>query len=258
MNVDIFIPARLNSTRLPKKQLEKINGIPSIEHLVNRLKNSKKIRKIIVCTTNNQSDDMLVDFLKEEKILYFRGDEKDILKRFFDATKEFSTDIIIDVEGDKIYTDPVYVDKIISIMENSDYDFVEGGVLNDEPLHGIHGLVPAGIRTSALKKICKLKTTNNTETGYKEFFRNKKNFRNKIIYSESKLKFPKNLRLTLDYPEDLELCKQIFAELGNDFHEEDIIKLFDEKPDLLKITEPLIKKWDEYYEKNITDYSLKF
>jgi len=43
MNIDIFIPARLESKRLPKKHLEKINEITLIEHLVNRLKKVKYI-----------------------------------------------------------------------------------------------------------------------------------------------------------------------------------------------------------------------
>ena len=132
MNVDIFIPARLDSTRLPKKHLEKINNIPLIEHLVNRLKKVKKFRKIVVCTTNKSSDDQLVNFLKEKKILYFRGDEKDILKRFLDAAKKFDTEVIIDIEGDKLYTEPEFVDKIITEMEQNNYgDFeeIKDGVL---------------------------------------------------------------------------------------------------------------------------------
>ncbi len=219
MNSDIFIPARLRSFRLPEKQLKKINGIPLLKLLINRLEKSSKKRKIIVCTSIEKSDDKLVSYLKHEKILYFRGSEKDILQRFLGAAEKFNTDIIIDVEGDKIYTDPYYVDKIINIMENSNFDYVEGGISNkNEPIHGIHGFVPAGIRKSALKKICEMKTTENTETGYKEFFHNKELFKNKTIYSDSKLKFPKNLRLTLDYPEDLELAKEVFRELGNEFN----------------------------------------
>ena len=57
MNSDVFIPARLDSTRLPKKHLKKINGEPLIKLLVKRLEKAKKIRQVIVCTTNQKSDD---------------------------------------------------------------------------------------------------------------------------------------------------------------------------------------------------------
>ena len=67
MNVDIFIPARLDSSRLPKKHLQKINNFPIIELLVQRLKKVKNVRNIIVCTTNNESDDELVKILAKKK-----------------------------------------------------------------------------------------------------------------------------------------------------------------------------------------------
>ena len=71
MNIDIFIPARLDSSRLPKKHLKKINNIPAIELLVNRLQKVKGFRNIIVCTTNKKSDDELVEFLiKKERIIF--------------------------------------------------------------------------------------------------------------------------------------------------------------------------------------------
>lgn len=171
MNVDIFIPARLGSSRLPEKHFKKIDGQPVIKYLIERLKSTKKIRNIVVCTTNLKSDDPLVEFLEKEEILYYRGNSKDILVRFLDASKKFNTDIIVDVEGDKIYTDPIFVDKIVEKMINSDIDYLEGKSSNEnEPVHGIHGVIPAGIRVSILEKICNLKKTNNTETGYREFF----------------------------------------------------------------------------------------
>ena len=46
MNVDIFIPARLDGKRLSKKHLRKINGVPIIEHLVNRLKKYQMLVKL--------------------------------------------------------------------------------------------------------------------------------------------------------------------------------------------------------------------
>ncbi|MCH8981626.1 hypothetical protein IH922_06370, partial [candidate division KSB1 bacterium] len=63
---------------------------------------------------------------------------------------------------------------------------------------------------SALETVCKLKTTNNTETGYKEFFINNKKLKIKYLLLDEKLKIFSNIRLTLDYSEDLQLAKEIF------------------------------------------------
>ena len=252
--VDIFILARLNSTRLPKKQLKKIANTPILKILVNRLKKSKNIRNIIICTTNKKTDDPLVNFLKKEKMLYYRGSEKDVLKRMLGAAKKFDTDIIIDVEGDKIYTDVKLMDLVIKQFLNSKNEFVIGSrnKKDFEPTdHFIHGVFPAGFRTSILEKICKKKKTNNTETGYKELFFEKGICKKTFLTIPTNNIIPKEIRLTLDYPEDLKLAKRIFAELGNDFGYKDILKIYNKNPEIFKVTKKVLDKWKINYQKNI-------
>lgn len=259
MNIDIYIPARLDSQRLAQKHLKKINGRPIILHLIDRLKTCKKIRHIIVCTTNLKSDNLLVQLLEKENILYFRGNENDILQRFLDTSNQFDTDIILDVEGDDLYTDPFYVDQIATEMEKNDLDFVAGNASTkqfDSSKGFPHGLVPAGIRKSALEKICRLKTTKIAETGYKEFFMVHDFFKTKYIYPDNVLDIPKELRLTLDYEEDFNLAKEVFKELGNNFHFIDLLKLFQNKPLLMDIVKPVIEKWQKNYDNKISDFSI--
>lgn len=254
LNIDVFIPARLDSKRLPKKHLKKINDESMIKLLVKRLEKSKKIRHVIVCTTNQKSDDELISFLKNEGILTFRGSEKDIIHRFLEAAKYFDTDIIIDVEGDKIFTDIEYVDKIVDELKNTDYEFITGSSLKEKFVASasIHGFVPAGIKISALKKIFELKNTDNTETGYKEFFTSNNIIKKKFLTLEN-IDIPKNSRFTIDYPEDYEFAKNIFKILGNNFHIEQIINLIKKQPELLKNLESIIQQWEKDYEKNITN-----
>ena len=260
MNADIFILARSDSNRLPGKHLLDINGKPAIKNLVERLRKSTKKRKIVVCTTKLESDDTLVEFLKKESIEYFRGSEKDILQRFLNAAIFFGTEIIIDVSGDKIYTDPNYVDKIISIMHETDVDFIRG---NNSPsqfdpgAHFIHGMIPGGIRTKALRKICKLKKTNNTESGYTEFFIKLDFIKKKYLVLDVDIEFIKKIKLDLDYNEDLQLARIFFKELGSNFHMKDVLELFLKKPKLRKNNKHLIDKWKENYSKKVCDTSLK-
>ena len=254
MNIDIFIPARLNSSRLTKKHLREIDGMPIIEHLVNRLKNAKKFRKIIVCTTDSKSDDSLVDFLKSKKIEYFRGNENNILKRFMDAAKKFNTEIIIDVEGDKLFTEPEFVDKIILEMKSNDLDFVIGSKSSIfEPNdHFIHGIMPTGIRVSCIEKVLAIKSQN-FETGYKEFFINNTKIKKKIIsFDTSDLKIPKNLRLTVDYPEDLDFARQIYKKLKVNFTYLDILDILEKNNEIIKIIDNLHKRWLKNYKKEIS------
>ena len=258
INCDIFIPVRLNSSRLPKKHLQPLNGKPALKHLVERVSMCQEIRSIIVCCTTDSTDDELIDFLMKENIKFFRGNEKDILQRFLDAAKKFDTDIIIDVEGDKIYTDPNYVDKIANMLKTCKSDFVIGNSSKtkfDPSNHFIHGIIPAGFKKSALEKICRLKNTNDTGTGYREFFIKSKSIKSEFIVIDTD-DFLNKIRLTLDYPEDLQLAEKIFVSLGTSFTTDKLINLFKNRSELISITENINKEWELNYEKNKTDLTL--
>jgi len=251
---------RLSSQRLPSKHLKHVNGEIILLKLIKRLKKCKKISKIIVCTTTDNSDDPLIEILKKESILYFRGNKNDIIQRFLDAAEFFNTDLIIDVEGDKIYTDPYFVDNVVTELEKPNIDFVIGSDLHDEfneYNNFISGFIPAGIKTMALKKLCNIKKSQNTETGYREFFTKTKNFNCKYLVPENLQMNSEYVRLTLDYEEDLQLANKIFKELGDNFSSKDIVELLKQKPSLIEITKPLIKIWNEHYSKNLTDLELK-
>ena len=258
INCDIFIPVRLKSSRLPEKHLQSLNGKPALKHLVERVTACQEIRKIVVCCTTDSTDDELIDFLQKKKITFFRGNQKDILQRFLDAAKKFDTDIIIDVEGDKIYTDPNYVDNIANLLKTHDVDFIIG---NDSQIkfnpsnHFIHGIIPAGFKKNALEKICRLKNTNDTATGYREFFIKSKFIKSEFLVIDTD-DFLNQIRLTLDYPEDLQLAEKIFESIGARFSKDELINLFKKNSELISITKKINREWELNYEKNKTDLTL--
>ena len=254
MNVDIFIPVRLDSKRLSKKHLRKINGIPIIEHLVNRLRKVSNARKIVVCTTEKETDNELVNFLQNKKIEYFRGDEKNILNRFAGAAKKFDTDVIIDVEGDKLFIEPQLVEKIILEMKQNNFDFIIGSKSSIfEPNdHFIHGIIPAGIRVSCIEKVLSNLKTENFETGYKEFFINNPHIIKKIFkFDIHNLKIPKKLRLAIDYPEDFEFANNIYQKLDENFTYLDILNIVNKNKEILKIIENVHEIWLKNYENEL-------
>lgn len=259
LNIDVFIPVRFASERLPGKALMKIKNKPILQILVERLSLSKKIRNIVVCTTTSKDDDVIEKFCKRKNIMCFRGDEKDILKRFLNISKKLKTDIIIDVEGDKLYTDSYFVDKIIDEMVNGNYDFVIGNDSKDHfnpKNHIIHGFIPAAFSQKALSKICKLKKSNNTETGYKEFFLIPGLFKTHFFIPCIKLLTYKKIRLTIDYADDYVLAQKIFDSLDLKSNYNKIITLFEQNPKLIDITLNSNKIWEKNYNKNIADFSI--
>lgn len=67
--IGIFLYARLNSKRLPKKVLLKIGKKNILEIIIHRLKKLRVLKEkfpITILTSNNKSDDVLVKFCKKK------------------------------------------------------------------------------------------------------------------------------------------------------------------------------------------------
>ena len=70
-----MIQARMDGKRFPGKVLKNINGIPIISFIIKRASKAKVISKIIVVTSKNKKDDILIEYLKD-KILNFLEEVK--------------------------------------------------------------------------------------------------------------------------------------------------------------------------------------
>ena len=74
-----IIQARMGSTRLPGKMLIEIMGKPLIQHVIDRVSQSKRIDKLILATTNNPRDAVLVDIARKNYWFCIDTDKMHIL-----------------------------------------------------------------------------------------------------------------------------------------------------------------------------------
>ena len=77
-----IIQSRMSSTRLPGKMLMDINGRPLLGRVIDRVKASKVVTKLIVATSISKKDDEIEQFCLNEKVKYYRGDLNNVYKRF--------------------------------------------------------------------------------------------------------------------------------------------------------------------------------
>jgi spore coat polysaccharide biosynthesis protein SpsF len=253
MKTAVFIPVRIGSTRLPKKSLLQIKGKKVVEHLIERVKLSKTPDLIVLCTTKNPEDKILVEIAKRNKIEYFRGSEKDVLKRYLDAAIKYNVDFIVNVDGDDILCDPEFIDKAIRHFKSTDADFIKYEGL---PL----GASPCGIKVDALRKVCELKAKTDTETGWGRYFTDTRLFKVECLRVKNrKLRHPE-IRMTLDYPEDYEFFKLIFDRLykkNRMFTLREVLDLLEKEPDIANINKHLQGKYWEHFEKHGVKVKLK-
>ncbi len=244
MKTAIFITARTKSTRLPKKVLLEIKGRKVIEHLIDRVKLAKLPDLIVLCTSTNPNDAPLIDIAKKEGISYFAGSEDDVLERFSKAADKFGLDFLVVTWGDELFCDPEYIDKMIEFYKKTNADFI---TCDELPL----GTFTYGLKVDALKKVCASKTKTDTEV-WGGYFRQNKMFAVRTLpVDDSELRHPE-VRITLDYPEDFELVKEIFNRLykkGEVFSLREILRLLKDHPELAEIN----RHCQELYEKRIKE-----
>jgi len=227
--ITAIIQARLGSTRFPGKVLEYFSDNTLLGHIIERLKYSKHIRKIIVATTDSKIDDKLVDYLLKKNIDYFRGSENNVLDRFYNAAVKFNAEYILRVTSDDPFKDPKIIDDVIELFLNQKLDFA----YNNNPVSFPEGLDVEVFTFDALKRAqINAKNAFDREHVTQYFFKNpqlflQNNLKNEINYS--------NLRWTLDTLEDLKFTKEVYRRLYQNkkmFYFEDILKLLDKETEI--------------------------
>lgn len=76
MKVIAIIQARMGSTRLPGKVLNKVQDKPLLEYQIDRVKKAKTIDEIVIATTTKDNDNQIVDLCKRLSLPYYRGQKR--------------------------------------------------------------------------------------------------------------------------------------------------------------------------------------
>ena len=118
-----IIQARMGSTRLPGKVMMKIAGRPLLVYLVERISRSRTLDGIIVATTTNPRDNVIIEECERRGIPNFRGSESDVLRRYVSASRACQADIVVRVTADNPFTDPDSIDRVVDriALEGAEY-----------------------------------------------------------------------------------------------------------------------------------------
>lgn len=245
----ILITVRTNSTRLKQKALKELSTpkLKTIEYLIERVLTSKYANEVILCTSMNKDDDILVDIAKKYNIYWFRGDEKDKLLRWYQAatwyhTKNCSNFPIINIDGDDLFTNIELVDKAYEMLEsNKTIDVIQG-----DHTQLICGALTYGFNYDALERVIKLKDDDDTEMMWVYFTKTGLFNVCKIEDFCSTKYLRKDIRMTLDYHEDLLFFNEILSKCESKYHSfsfDNILNIINENEYIKHIN---IHKQNEY------------
>lgn len=226
----------MQSTRLPGKVLKEVLGKPLLTYLIERLNRSRWINQLVIATSIEVADDVIADYCQQHHIEVYRGSEKDVLSRYFEAAHAFAADLVVRICADSPLIDPALVDELLEeyLLEGSNWDYFSNTIKQS---------CPFGMNTEVFTFAALAKAHSEANQRYEREHVTPYLYRHPELFSVHEKHYEpdrSNIRLTVDTPEDFVLIEQIIkgvVPITVDFDLPDILKFLERNPDLLKINE---------------------
>ena len=229
------IEARMGSSRFPGKVLADVNGKPALSRLLYRLKLCERLDGIILATTTDRKDDILVSWAASQDLECYRGSEEDVLLRVLEAQRRMQSDVVVEICGDMTLLDPELVDLGIRTFLENECHVV---TTTSKPSY------PVGVDVVAFRlKDLEWVSENVAVPEFREhvslyFLRHPERYHILHLFAPKRLESP-HLRLVLDYPEDLDFIRAVYTRLepvhGDRFGLPEIMRLLEKEPELIEI-----------------------
>lgn len=247
------------SARLPGKVLRNIAGEPMLVQVVERVKKAKTIDQVIVATTISHADNEIEQLCRLRDYEFSRGDEKDVLDRFYQTARDASAGIIVRITSDCPLIDPDVIDEVVTAMFNGSEEIVHfTSSSTHKKMRSVYDFVanrlpPPWKRTYPIGLDVEVCTFSALESAWKEakepyqrehvmpyIYTSGNKFRVHIVEN---LRNYGAMRWTVDTSEDLVLVREVYSHFNDvKFSWLDVIELFDKKPELAKINTAIQQK----------------
>ena len=208
------LACRNQGSRLYGKPLQNLDikkKIRVIDFIIQRIKKIKSISSTVLAISNTKDNDEYKNVAKKYSLKYIKGDKTDVLKRLIlGANKSNATDIFrITSESPYVYNNIKLIKKSWNIHKKNNLDF---SYLDNKIIDGCGFEI---ISLKALKLSHKLGKKKHRSELCSLFIRE-----NMEKFKTRKLKCPdyllrQDLRLTIDYPEDLIICRDVYKNCKN-------------------------------------------
>ncbi len=197
----------MGSHRLPGKILKKIADKSLLDWVIKRVKKSKKIKKIILATTKNKKDDILQEIASRNKIFCFRGQNQDVLGRFYNAAKTHGSEVIVRVCADNPFIDCRLIDLLVEKFKSKKYDYIcnHQNRLNSKYADGFGAEIFSLELLQKLFNYAKKKAQREHVTQY--VWENKKKFRILAMQAPKSLAYP-GFKFDINTSRDLSYIKK--------------------------------------------------
>ena len=228
MSVTAILQARMSSSRLPGKVLMDIEGMPMIGRQIERIREAKLIDKIVVATSVDSSDDILVEYVESIGVNVHRGSLDDVLQRYVDVLDVLNCQTVVRLTADCPLADSEVIDSAVELFLESNFDYVSNSLERTFP----RGLDVEVFKSQVLRDIANFdfRPMSREHVTYGIYTR-------KDRYSTANLhQSPSfaNLRWTVDTQTDLDFVRKVytnFRSFNGAFRQREILRWLQEFPE---------------------------
>lgn len=195
-----LIQVRSSSRRFRNKAFFKISNKSIIEHVLFNVFKSKNVKKIVIATSKDKSDNKLVRFLKKKKMKIYRGSLNNVALRMLKAAKKNKSNFFVRINGDSPLIDYNLINKAILIhKKNKKLDLVT----NVFPRTFPSGQSVEVIKTKVLEMYLKFMNSDQKEHVTSYFYQNSSKFKIKNFKMKKNYRFKNVKKMSIDYKSDL-------------------------------------------------------
>lgn len=204
-----IVQARMSSSRLPGKSLLPIGEKSILEWQVQRLIHSRLFQHVVIATSDDCSDDPIVDFCNSIKVPIVRGSLSDLYARYCSVLEQFPTDFFLRYCADRPFFDMSLVRDALECCKLDDVDLISNVLNPSYP----KGLTVEIVRSATFQSVDRtLFNLDDREHVLNFFYKHRERFRIKELpnYSENL----SHINLCVDTLTDYEAAKRIVKRAG--------------------------------------------
>jgi spore coat polysaccharide biosynthesis protein SpsF len=238
MRIVAIVQARMGSTRLPGKVLKNLEGESVLARVVKRLRRSRLISEVLVATTDRAADDAIVNECRDLSVMVSRGDQDDVLDRYFRAAQLAKAEVVVRITSDCPLIDPEITDKTVAEFLETRSDYASNALVRTYPRGLDTEVMSAAVLGRAWQQARKRYEREHV-TPY--IYEHPAEFKLLSVTGDTDLG---SLRWTVDTPEDLEFVRAVYARLKDNpmFLWRDVVDLLDREPELLELNRSVVQK----------------
>lgn len=228
----------MGSTRLPGKVLKDLGGETMLSRVVNRVRRARLIDEVVVATTDRAADEAIVAECGRSSVTVTRGDQEDVLDRYFRAAQERKADVVVRITSDCPLIDPEITDKTVAAFLEARPDYASNRLVQTYP----RGLDTEVMTFDALERSWHEARKPYERTHVTPYiYEHPEDFRLLSVTADADYS---SHRWTVDTPEDLEFVRAIYSRLAGNaaFLWGDVLEVLDREPELIELNRFIMQK----------------